>query len=339
MNPHLERIFIINLDRRPDRYDVIYRQLQMSDLKNTPTTRFSAYDTSSKDYLNDLSEMARKEMEHLQSSGVRDHHSQLTKGSIGCYKSHLGVWQAILETPGTSDADMFLVLEDDADIPQNALQKIKGGISVLSTSGVRLDSPAHPFIVFWELICLEGCVSGPEPTLFTPKLFWSTQNYSLSKASAKGLLDLSFFPIDVQFDCALQLQQDAGVLQLFAYPIFRNGGKDSDIQVPVVKNAPYRRAVAVAVADTSTSAVAKPTALTALAEVKIETIGGDSDGDDDDDDDGNGGDGDGDGDGGGISNILDIAFITLFLIGGLLIISSILYVRPNSNKSSKRKIK
>ena len=239
----LQAIYVINLDRRPDRYAVVRKQLQASDLRDVPLHRVSAQDSSLHSFKHLLSPVAAKEFERLEKSGLREHHSQLTGGAMGCYLSHCDVWMAVAESGGR-DQDVVLILEDDATVPARGLFKIEKRLKKMQAYGIDFSArTCLPWIVFWELICLSGCDEYDEDSSapFEPKEFWSTQAYSISVGSAKKLMQLSLYPLDVQIDTKLQLLRDEGQLKIYALPFFMNNGTDSDIQVEVVENAPRRR--------------------------------------------------------------------------------------------------
>ena len=238
----LHGIYVINLDRRPDRYMVLQKQIRKSDLREVPLHRVSAVDSSAADYTHLLSAVASKELASLKQTGMRHHHSQLSQGAIGCYLSHYEVWKTVAARPNSRDDDIVLVLEDDATIPAKGVEKIHARLETLKATGVDLSaSTGLPWLVFWELICLEGCEPETPGAPLEPEAFWSTQAYSLSVGSARRLLELSFFPLDVQIDTKLQELRDEGVLKIYALPFFKNNGFDTDIQVPTVKGASLRR--------------------------------------------------------------------------------------------------
>lgn len=230
-------IFVINLDKRPDRYNAVLQQIKASDLKNTPSHRISAFDGKNNDFTYLLSPKAKEELQSLKTKGYRDHHAQLSPAAIGCYLSHFETWKTIaqMDAPGSA---VFLILEDDATVPKDALKNIEKGLHTLETSGYNKTSP---FILLWELICLEGC-KVPKNNLFKPDAFWSLQAYSVTADTAKKLIEMPFFPIENQLDTELLFPRDARMLNIFAYPFFKNLSRDSDIQIKAHDDAPLRRA-------------------------------------------------------------------------------------------------
>jgi GR25 family glycosyltransferase involved in LPS biosynthesis len=229
-------IFVINLDKRPDRYDAVVKQILASDLRSTPVQRISAFDGNITDFSHLLSAKGKEELRMLQKKGYRDHHAQLSPGAIGCYLSHFETWKRIaaLDVPPTA---VFLILEDDASVPKHGLREIQKGLHTLANSDY---STASPYILLWELICLQGCIV-PKNNLFQPDIFWSLQAYSITADTAKKLIEMPFFPIENQLDTELLFPRDARMLNIFAYPIFENLSGDTDIQLHAREHAPLRR--------------------------------------------------------------------------------------------------
>lgn len=211
-----------------------------SDLRNVPMIRVEAVDGRKADYTSLLSKTARAELTDLKVTGKRKHHAQLSPGAIGCYLSHYEVWRTVAATSHTSRDTPFLVLEDDADIPQNAHVMFQHGwkaVQAAREAGTPPDAK-KPYLVLWHLICLHGC-DVPASNLYEPEAFWSTMAYSLTPDTAAALLKAPLFPMDVQIDTALYLMKDT--LRVFAFPCLRSGNTQTDIQVSIVPNAPLLR--------------------------------------------------------------------------------------------------
>ena len=133
----LSGICYINLDKRTDRRQRLEQSIAASDLSGIPLHRVPAYNSVENDFTYLLGSEAVAELQDLQNTGVRHHHAQLSAGAIGCYLSHYETWKKISELPVPDNA-LFLILEDDADVPAHAQRKIKKGIEALEASGVDL---------------------------------------------------------------------------------------------------------------------------------------------------------------------------------------------------------
>ena len=109
-------IYLINLKRRPDRLKKFLEFYNVSDMKNNLLIKFDAIDGSKLDIDNvPLTELAKAELNQLESTGFRTKHYQLTKGAIGCYLSHVKIWENILK----NNYEYALIFEDDAKVPPN----------------------------------------------------------------------------------------------------------------------------------------------------------------------------------------------------------------------------
>ena len=91
-------VWLINLDRDTDRRARMEAQLSALDL---PFTRFAAI--YGKDHAEELSKRADA------AAYARNMGSPILPGKMGCYASHIAVWEACL----ASDHDVALILEDD----------------------------------------------------------------------------------------------------------------------------------------------------------------------------------------------------------------------------------
>lgn len=89
----ISKSFFINLDRRTDRLDHIY--------KNTPffTERFSAVDSKSLQLTEDIKKLFPNDL-----------HLKKKKSEIACCLSHYKLWKQLVED---KDVDNYLILEDD----------------------------------------------------------------------------------------------------------------------------------------------------------------------------------------------------------------------------------
>lgn len=234
----IQDIFIINLDRRPDRFQRVSDTIASSDLSTVPIKRVSAVDYKQIDIDAHTSARAKQDLQSLKILKVRSFHSQLTPGAVGCYLSHVNVWKTIAES-NLPDDTLFLILEDDATVPAYASVYMRTAESALKALGVTPQSD-KPYIVLWEIACQRDCQLTDTNLIVKPSVFWSLQAYTLSVKTAKALLRLPLTPIENQLDTELQFIQAAGLLDVYAYPSFPNKSADTDIQIPTRMNAPLR---------------------------------------------------------------------------------------------------
>jgi len=113
MTEHLTRAdlgtWLINLDRDADRRAGMEAQLNALEL---PFQRFAAI--YGKDHIEELSKRADAD------AYARNMGSPILPGKMGCYASHIAVWEAFL----ASDHDVALILEDDVVFHDDFLESL-----------------------------------------------------------------------------------------------------------------------------------------------------------------------------------------------------------------------
>jgi glycosyl transferase family 25 len=118
---------VINLDRDPDRLGYMRQQLER---EGVAFERFAAI-------------LGAEMPPHLRGyfTPEEDGAGFLSKGELGCYASHLGVYEAIADGRIPSPA---LVLEDDVKIPENLRSLVEQILSAAPADWdfIRLSSPA-----------------------------------------------------------------------------------------------------------------------------------------------------------------------------------------------------
>lgn len=103
------KIYLINLARSTDRLEACARQLEKVSL---PFDRIEAVDggTLGEEVINELYDF-----------GESSYHKHMTSGEIGCYLSHVRVWQKIVD----EQLDYAVVLEDDIILQDNIQQGLE----------------------------------------------------------------------------------------------------------------------------------------------------------------------------------------------------------------------
>jgi len=119
LNPEPEKkpfdipTFVINLDRRPDRWEKFQASAKRIGL--TSYTKFRAIDGAQ---LNPTEKLQR----------IFDHNDyNMRQGIVGCAMSHIALWIEFLKVPNINPRQPFLILEDDAEYPDdftNAIQTV-----------------------------------------------------------------------------------------------------------------------------------------------------------------------------------------------------------------------
>jgi GR25 family glycosyltransferase involved in LPS biosynthesis len=98
-------MFVVNLDRRYDRLATTVKLL--NDKGFTPLTRVMATDGNAE--WETLKRIVKEDAMQPIYDGYRTAHHQLSKGGVGCYMSHLKLWNYLSK----SDHEAFIIFEDD----------------------------------------------------------------------------------------------------------------------------------------------------------------------------------------------------------------------------------
>jgi GR25 family glycosyltransferase involved in LPS biosynthesis len=126
LNNLFEKVYLINLDKRKDRYE---KFLKISEKYNFSFERISAFDgplllNNNFTYGNKKISFIRNEFyKHEPGNlfGIENYHDRYFKGQVGCLISHL----EILKLAQKNNYNSILVLEDDVAFSDDFEQKVK----------------------------------------------------------------------------------------------------------------------------------------------------------------------------------------------------------------------
>jgi len=214
-------VYLINMVKRKNRLDNFVIEFNNSDLNNKKFIIFPAIDGKEIDASKHITDNAYQNILKSDISNVRQENLELTRGAIGCYLSHLGVYKKIAK----SNANYGLIFEDDVIINKNTLELINLNISMIPND--------------WDiyLLGLVNLNSVNNKTYLDVKNFWCTHAYIIKKRSAIKLLKYLDKLFDKQIDAELSLLVDSNKIKIYAstYNIVnQNNAKfDTDIQIPV----------------------------------------------------------------------------------------------------------
>lgn len=183
LNDVLERlritqVMVINLDRRPERWEYMTAHLQAHGLQRF--TRVSAVDGRAlpPGSLDLLTPRARE----LIRLGRRWHHEEMNElGSVGAALSHLGIWKRLADTVD----ERWLILEDDIRIEGNLEDLVGRALAELPERfdalflGHHTDFPECPPVSEVEMY---------SPMLATSMRFYGSHAYVLSSKGAAVLV-------------------------------------------------------------------------------------------------------------------------------------------------------
>lgn len=217
-----DHIYLINLDRRPDRLERFMKTYNASDMKDMSLSKISAIDGSEIDISKiPLSEVAKGELKQIETTGFRSKHYQLTRGAIGCYLSHVKVWRDVIEN-GDSHA---LIFEDDVNVPKDITQRIEQSIKNI---------PKDWDIVLFGFHCkdCENMTNYRKVNRFILLHCYIISNTAILKI----LKTQSLFPIQQQIDSYLsELAEDVLNIYTVKNPIVNQNGSRTDIQMPIIR--------------------------------------------------------------------------------------------------------
>ncbi len=222
--------FVINLDRRPDRWSVTYRNLTRNGF--TGIQRFSAIDAKKISDTELTTILTPSAFEQI-SKPVRTEHWHLSRGAVGCFLSHATLWKQLLD----SDAPAYLIFEDDA----------RSVITADKMKRLLQDAPKDWDILLFGWIVPERrpilpAESDENPVTFFSRHwiqllgFWGLHGYMITRTCAQKVLS-RLFPISAQIDSWLSDLALSGLIKIYAANppvIFQNVSINStDIQTPI----------------------------------------------------------------------------------------------------------
>ena len=200
LSPHLQPV-IVTLPRRRDRWEKVVRALASAGIARV--RKFTAVDGAT------LAEDALRPLVHRNSivSGEPTSHIQLTRPAIGCFLSHLKIWQRFLDGGG----DRLMVLEDDA-LPQQ-------GYSTASVERILAAMPANADLVLLGCSIMAGLAEKTENAAFCRVYYFNgTYAYLITREGCAKLLQ-QLLPMRAHIDhqiSALLLKHRSS---LFAYAV------------------------------------------------------------------------------------------------------------------------
>lgn len=194
-------VYLINLDRNKDRLDSFIEQYVTCDLRRKQVKRFSAVDGQTiPDIADKVTAKAHEEIVEVEKTGYRTKHYQLTRGGIGCYLSHMAVYELI--NKGT--APFGLIFEDDVIIDKYIFKKLNDMI---------INVPND-----WDMLLLScHCIVCEKMDMYydTGKFFW-LHCYIVRKSSSEKILKyLKSNKIGKQIDSELSDMIGLGILKVY----------------------------------------------------------------------------------------------------------------------------
>ena len=216
-------LFIINLDRRPERLHETVQLLKAKGYDTNKMTRLRATDGAA-EWENIKTLVLPEALEPIY-AGYRTDHKQLSRGAVGCYLSHLKLWSYLIKDAAASTYEGIIVFEDDTypTLTRDELNK-------------RLKHvPAD-----WDIVLFgatyKGCRDINEYVCRINR-FYGTHACLISKRAAQFLVPRAL-PIEQQIDSWLSDLSEKDEIKIYA---LRNSAWDqntkvnsTDIQTPMI---------------------------------------------------------------------------------------------------------
>lgn len=202
-------VFVINMETSKERFDATYNRLMEN---NVEATRFDATVGKS---------LSAQEVSHWYDAAAnhKRYHRNLTLGEIGCYISHMRIWQKLVD----ENIPYAIVLEDDLHIEPSFADVLANIATLRDWDMIKLsDNRANPF--FQYKLLGDGFTLGNYR-----KVPNGAQGYAISLSGAKKLLQRKPFyrPVDVDFQ--FHSEVSLSVLGVKPYPISEDTNFDSSI--------------------------------------------------------------------------------------------------------------
>ena len=178
---HITETFVINLTEATDRMRRKHADLEKN---NIPYTRWNATRGA---------KLTTDELTHNTSFICRNF--LCNNGVIGCYMSHLRLWQHIASS--YQDPQWFMILEDDATI----LPGFHDNLQKVFQEMQAWPSQYHAYPEVIHLACMQGCnIIEVTPHLYTVQMFQTARAYVISVSGATKLAQMMntiHFHVDV----------------------------------------------------------------------------------------------------------------------------------------------
>jgi GR25 family glycosyltransferase involved in LPS biosynthesis len=182
-----DRVVVINLNRRKDRWLQVRRSFLKARLKTY--MRFSAIDGGDLDLARDI-RIGRATLPSF--AKPRQDHRDLSIGGIGCFLSHIAIWEALLES---TDAQEVAVFEDDA-MPSSVFCDL----STEDRQRMFKNLPTNAGLILLGCNVVEGAsCAGPRPGILRVFYFNATHAYVIRRRAVELLLPL-ILPIRAHLD-------------------------------------------------------------------------------------------------------------------------------------------
>jgi GR25 family glycosyltransferase involved in LPS biosynthesis len=216
--------YVINLKKNQDRMLHFSKSYNSTDLGVlVPVQRYEAVNGNNIQLEKYVSSEVLLGIQQIDATNQRTSNHQLTKGMIGCYLSHLGVYEHAI----SKNKKYALVFEDDAKVSRDIYKSIK---KIIYKDG---NVPRDWDIILFGLI--ENDVRHYNNDYNLVKDFYGTHGYIIKRSAMKLLL--STLPIERQIDGQMVKFVKENKLKIYSLTTQKVGVENfgSDLQMIVTE--------------------------------------------------------------------------------------------------------
>jgi glycosyl transferase family 25 len=213
--------YIINLEKYKNKYNLCYKRLNNI---NICPERFNAIYVEDENS-EEIKKITYPSVQYIIKNGRYAHNNIGTKGAIGCYLSHITLWQMLLN----SNEEMFLIFEDDINFnnTDDFINKINKSINLINKND-------------WDVIYLgyfgiKDLFKLSQQNIYYQKiedLIYGTHAYIINRKGAQKLLN-NAIPIVDQIDSYMSfmtIRNDINSYKTYDIFFFQDNKLKSTIQ-------------------------------------------------------------------------------------------------------------
>jgi glycosyl transferase family 25 len=198
----------ISLKRREDRWARFKGQPAVRDL--TMLQRFDAVDGQTIDVATDKRILVTTKRNILKKQR-RSHEELDSKGGVGCALSHIGIWQQMVQR----QIPLLLVIEDDAKIPNDFVEKVN---AIIAKSPTLQNTSGWDYWALATKIRKQNPIER-DPVAFDLESFVGSIAYVITLQGATKLLE-NVFPIHCHIDMYMVILKEIRPMKYIVTPSF-----------------------------------------------------------------------------------------------------------------------
>lgn len=215
--------YVINLEKNSDRLASFVDRYEKSDMSLIPLQRFNAVYGKDLDLKPLVTEEAYKQIMYAETNGYRLRHYELTRGAVGCFLSHMTLYNKLLDD---QNKNFYIIFEDDTIVPPKVIDKVELYIK---------HAPED-----WDILLfgtIRQVVTHQNPLYYKVKSWWGLFGYAIKKEGADKFIKEydSQGLIDKQIDSMMSMMAVENKLNVYStrHALFTTDGSITEIQLPV----------------------------------------------------------------------------------------------------------